>query len=246
MVKKIIWGSIALIVLVVGIAVTLVVTQADRFVADAVETYGSAATKTDVRVSGVDLALTAGTGTLDGLTIGNPDGYSTDYAVRIDDTRLTLDLASLSSDVPVVTQMLLTGAHINAEQRGDATNLTDIQRLMGSSEGSANGSAQSTREGRIVIDSFRLEDARVTLTSELLSAPEELVLDDVVVAGVGGAAGGATYSEAAEAILTPILAAARSAAQARLRSAAAEAAREEIEEELEEEAGGRLRELLDR
>lgn len=245
MIKKVILGAVVLIVLVVGVAVTLVVSQADRLVADAVQTYGSAATKTDVSVSGVDLALTEGTGTLSGLTIGNPEGYETDYAVRIDETELTLDLASLSSDVPVVSEMLLTGAHINAEQIGDATNLTDIQELMSSSD----GSAQSTSEGRIVIDRFRLANARVTLTSELLNEPEELMLEDVVVNGVGRG-GGATYSEAAEAILTPILGAARTAVQARLRSAAGEAVRDEVREELdeklEEEAGGRLRDLLDR
>ena len=240
--RKVIWGSLIALFVIVGVAVVLVITQADRVVADAVETYGSAAVGTDVGVSGVDLALADGKGTLDQLTIGNPEGYSTDYAVRIDDTELTLDLASLSGEVPVVTAMLLTGAHINAEQRGDATNLTDIQELMGSSD----GSAQDTTEGRIIIDRFRLANARVTLTSDLLSAPEELTLEDVVVERIGRTAGGATYSEAAEQILSPILAAARAAVQARLRSAAADAAREEVQEKLEEEAGDRLRDLLDR
>jgi hypothetical protein len=93
-----------------------------------------------------------------------------------------------------------------------------------------------------------------------LSEPEELPLRDIVVEDVGSVAGGATYSEAAEALLTPVLAEARSAAAARLRAvaadAAAEAVREEADEELDEarrgagelkdEVSERVDELLDR
>ncbi len=243
---KVVWGLIAVLVALASAAVVFVMTQGDRWVADAVETYGSAATKTEVGVGGVQLSLTDGKATLTRLTIANPDGYETDYAVRIDAADVTLDLASLSADVPVITQILLTGAHINAEQRGDGTNLTDIQRLMSSPE----EGAQDATDGRIIIERFRLPAARVTVTSELLGEPEELTLEDVVVSGVGRGSGGATYSAAAEAVLSPILTAARSAVQARLGQAAGEAVREELREELDEkledEAGGRLRDLLDR
>ena len=63
-----------------------------------------------------------------------------------------------------------------------------------------------------------------------------------VVDGIGRGSGGATYAQAAEAILGPILTAARSAPEERLRNAAADAAREAIEEEASE----KLRDLLDR
>jgi hypothetical protein len=74
----------------------------------------------------------------------------------------------------------------------------------------------------------------VVLTSEHLSGPEELVLRDVVVDGIGAAAGGATYAQAAEAMLAPVIAEARAAAAARLRTAAADAVRDEVEEEVRE------------
>jgi len=241
-----VFGAIGLVVIVVAVAVALVVTQLDRMVGDAVETYGRAATGTDVNVGSVDIALTEGRGGLAGLTVGNPAGFTTDYALRIDDIDLALDLSSLSSDAPVVTELLMDGAHLNAEQRGDATNLTEIQSYMSRSSGESVAGGAAEDETRIIIDRFRLTNARVTLTANFLSEPEDLELDDVVVEGIGRSAGGATYTEAAEAVLAPILAAARAAAQGRLRSAAGEAAREEIEEEIEEEAGDRLKSLLDR
>ena len=208
-------------------------------VGDAVETYGSAAIGTDVTLSSVDIALTEGSGKLRGLTIANPQGFSTDYALRLDDVDLVLVLASLSSDVPVVDEVLVDEAHLNVEQRGDTANLAEIQRLMSQADEAQPADGQPPR--RIIIDRFRLTNARVTLTSDALSEPETLELADVVVSGIGRASGGATYGEATEAVLTPILGAARSAAEARLRDAAAGAVREELEEEARE----RLRDALE-
>jgi uncharacterized protein involved in outer membrane biogenesis len=238
--KKIVFGAAAAVLVVVVAAVALVVTQIDRMVGDAVKTYGSAATGTDVSLSGVDIALTEGRGNLRGLTIGNPEGFGTDYALRLDDVRLALALTSLSSDVPVVDEVLVDSAHLNVEQRGDATNLTDIQRYMTQTPDAP--PVEGQEEARIIIDRFRLTNASVTLTSEVLSDPETLELGDVVVNGIGRASGGATYGEATEAVLTPIIAAARTAAQDRLRDAAAGAVREEVEEEARE----RLRDALER
>jgi hypothetical protein len=82
------------------------------------------------------------------------------------------------------------------------------------------------------------------VTSEHLDKPEELELRDVVVDGIGSATAGATYSEAAEAMLMPILAAARSAAAERLRTAAGDAISEAARDELEEESAD-LRERAD-
>ena len=143
-------------------------------------------------------------------------GYDTDYAVRIGSATVALDIGSLAGDVPVVEELILDGALINAEQREAASNLTDIQKHATASS----GEPQAGEPGRIVVERFRVRNARVLVTSEHLSRPEELPLRDIVVKSIGSATGGATYSEAAEAMLMPVLAAARAAAAERLRSAA--------------------------
>ncbi|HET7607616.1 MAG TPA: hypothetical protein VFL84_02985, partial [Gammaproteobacteria bacterium] len=200
--------------------------------------------------------LTAGRAHLTGLTVDNPPGYDTDYAVRIGTATVSLDIGSLAGDVPVVKDIELDGALINAEQRGAASNLTDIQK-----HATADSSDASAGEsGRIIVERFRLRNARVLVTSEHLSSAEELPLEDVVVEHIGTASGGATYSEAAEAMLMPVIAAARAAAADRLRDVAgtvvSQAAREELDEEEEglrektdearEEINEKVEELLDR
>jgi hypothetical protein len=229
------------IILVVLAAVAIAVAVALRYglgrldgeVASIVERYGSAVTGTDVEVGNVDLALTAGRADLAGITIANPAGYETDYAVRVGHASVAIDVGSLAGDVPVIDELTLDGALINAEQRDKGSNLTDIQSNATASSGDA---PPSSTPGKIIVKRFRLSDARVLLTSDYLSEPEELPLRDIVVADIGTAAGGATYSEAAEAMLAPVLAAARSAAADRLKAVAAGAASEAVREELGEEA----------
>lgn len=223
---------LAAIAIALAVALRYGVGRLDAVVASTVERHGSAVTGTDVSVDSVDLALTAGRAGFAGLTVDNPRGYETDYAVRVESATVELDVGSLAGDVPVVEELVLDDALINAEQRDATSNLTELQKHATASS----GDVPAGEPGRIVIERFRLRNGRVLLTSELLSKPEEVPLADVVVENIGSASGGATYSEAAEAMLMPIIAAARSAAAERLRSAAGEAVSDAVREELDEEA----------
>jgi uncharacterized protein involved in outer membrane biogenesis len=234
---KIVLTVIVAVVLVAVAGLLFLSTQVDGIVARTVVEYARETTGTAAHLGGVDIILGEGRGALKDLTIDNPDGYETSHFLRIDDIETTLELGSLRTDVPVVKEVLVSGAHLNAEQRGDSINLADIQRYMSQS---AEPSAED--EGRIIIDRFRLTNGHVTVTSEYLDKPEELALEDVVVNGVGRTSGGATYSEATEAVLTPIVRAARSAAEGRLRAAAAGRAREEIQDAAKE----KLEELINK
>jgi hypothetical protein len=228
--KRILVGLIAVVVLAAAGVTWLVMTRGDEFVASAIETYGSAATGTSVRVGSVALALTQGRGDVKDLTIGNPSGYSSSYFLKIDDIALALDLSSLAGRVPVVKEALVDAAHLNVEQHGQATNLTDIEhRITGPAASKSTPQPNTKDEGRIIIDRYRLTHGRITLTSDLLKHPEELELADVSIDGIGRASGGVAYEQAAEAVLDPILRAARSAVEARLRKAAEDAARDKAE-----------------
>ena len=229
-------GVLVLVGIAVAVGLRFGADRLDSVVAATVERYGSSLTGTRVDVNGVELALGAGRAEIAGLTVGNPDGYDTDYAVRIGSATVELDVGSLTGDVPVIEELVLDGALINAEQRGAATNLTDIQKNATSSPSEPGAGAPAAGEpGRIVVERYRVRNARVLVTSEYLDAPEELPLRDIVVENIGGESG-ATYSEAAEAMLLPILAAARTAATERLRGAAADAVTDAARDELDEES----------
>src|SRR5882672_2550106 len=146
---------------IAGVAVALILvaalyvtTHLGGYVGDAIEAYGRATTGTDVTVRSVDIAVTEGRGELKGLTIDNPTGFDTDYFLRVEDIKLAIDVRSLAGAVPVVKDVLVDSAHLNAEQRGDALNLVVIQRHL--SQPSPVPTTQAAEDGKIIIDRFRL------------------------------------------------------------------------------------------
>ena len=242
MIKRILIGLIAVVVLAAAGVTWLVMTRGNEIVASAIETYGGAATGTSVRVGTVELALTQGRGDVKGLTIDNPAGYSSPYFLKVDDITLTLDLGSLASRVPVVKEALVEAAHLNAEQHGQTINLTDIEKRITGPAAKSTPPGATKDQGRIIIDRFRLTHGRVTLTSDVLKHPEDLELADVSIDGIGRASGGVTYEQAAEAVLDPILRATKNAVETRLRKAAEDAARDKAEDALRD----RLEKSLER
>ena len=126
--KKVILGGVAAALAAAIAAVVLIVGRLDRYVAHTIEDYGTATTGTLVSVGGVDITLRKGRGKIDRLTIANPQGFDTEYALRLNDVRLAVALSSIRSKVPVVSEAVVDGAHLNIEQHGEGTNLTQIQR----------------------------------------------------------------------------------------------------------------------
>lgn len=228
---------VGILLIAAVIASVLLVGRLEPTIISTIESYGEASTGTEVRLRAANVSVRESSGTLSGLSIGNPEGYETDFALQLDEIRLDVEPESLVSGPLVLNEIVVSGATLNAEQRGDSSNLTEILDRM---EQGDQGETSAESNGRIIIDRFRLEGGRITLTSELLAEEQYVDLPEVRVEDVGRSTGGVSYDETTEALLTPILAAARSAVLDRLRDAAVDEASEEIEDAAEE----RLRELL--
>ena len=138
--KKVILGLGVVVVAAIVVAIAMVASRLGGIAGRIIEDYGSATTGTAVSVRSVDVEPTRGRGEVKDLTIANPPGFNTAYALKIDDIELALDLKSLRGAVPVVREVVVDDAHLNAEQRGETTNLTDIERYMSKSEKSGDQS----------------------------------------------------------------------------------------------------------
>ena len=74
--KKIALGALLVLLLIIGGSVYFLLSNLDGLVKTAIETYGSEATKTAVSVSSVKIVLQDGSGSIQGLTVGNPKGFA--------------------------------------------------------------------------------------------------------------------------------------------------------------------------
>jgi hypothetical protein len=93
-----------------------------------VERYGPRITGTDVRLAGVDLELREGRGTLRGLRIGNPDGFSNDDAIALGEITLDVDPGSLAKEPIVIETIRIAGPELLLELAKDGgVNLRSLQ-----------------------------------------------------------------------------------------------------------------------
>src|SRR5580700_3015394 len=92
---------IALLVLIV-LAVLAVGLFLDDAVKRGVETVGPRLAKVDIQLKSVKLSLLSGSGKIKGLEVGNPEGYKTASAIKIDTVALALNPGSLFSDKIII------------------------------------------------------------------------------------------------------------------------------------------------
>lgn len=98
--------SLALVSLLAVVAIALW-TQLGQFgpsIKSAIETEGALATQTQVLVGSVELSPFTGVGALDGLTVGNPTGFASPYAVVVDRIALQVERGSLLGDGPIIVE----------------------------------------------------------------------------------------------------------------------------------------------
>jgi hypothetical protein len=124
--KILIWGGLSLVVLAI-LAVIAVGLLLDKAIKAGVETYGPQITKVDVKLDAASLSLLSGGGSIRGFVLGNPPGYSTPAAIRVESTSLSLKPSSLLSDKIVVRSINVQAPEITFETApGGETNQTGL------------------------------------------------------------------------------------------------------------------------
>ena len=110
--KKMALGAVLVLVITFGFTIYYVLSGLDGMVKDAIETYGSQATGTAVRVESVQIVLKDGSGAIRGLTIGNPQGFAAPQAFSLGEIAIQIDLKSLSEEVTVIEQITVQAPEI--------------------------------------------------------------------------------------------------------------------------------------
>lgn len=101
MLKKI---GLVVVLLVIGLFIggNYLWSNLDGIVKKAVETYGSAATQSEVRLDRIHIAVTEGSAQLANLTVGNPTGFSSARAFALGSIAVKLDPKSIMGTGPIL------------------------------------------------------------------------------------------------------------------------------------------------
>lgn len=184
--KILIRGAIVVVILAVVVVVAIVMTL-DSTIKKGVETFGPQVAKVPVTLDKVSLSLFSGNAALQGLTVGNPDGYKTTNAVSLGLASVTVAPGSIFSDKVVVKSIRVEAPKVTFEFGPGGSNLQRIQKnLEEFSGGSSTNAAQS---------------AGTSTPAQAETKPgKKLQVDDVVITGgtvtLGAAALGGKLIEA--------------------------------------------------
>ncbi len=199
--KKVAIFIVVLLVAIIGVAV-YGASQSETLIRDAVVEYGPKATGAPLSLDKVSVAFMGGKAGLSGLVIGNPQGFKSPHAFKVDDVSVTLDVGSLLEEVIRIREIRIDGADLIYEIGGKGANISKIQKnIEAYSAGLGMAASEGDSAARFIVDDIYINGTRVKLASDLAGGREAgLTLPDIHLKNIGTEDKAATAGEVATAI----------------------------------------------
>jgi len=223
----------------------------DSIVKTGIEAEGSDVLGTSVSVSSVSISPLSGSGTIRGLTIENPEGFTEDNIIQLGEVTVSLNLSSLLGDIIEIYEVSVIEPVITYETKITTDNIRALLVNLPSTPGAANEDVAVDAGKGLIIKEFNLREAQVNLIASIIE--QSVVLGDIQLLDIGTENQAATVSQALEKIVgavserilnaeMPSLNALREAVQGRLQEGTQQA--EEALGQSVEEISSRLRNIL--
>jgi hypothetical protein len=226
--KKPVVALVAVILVGAGVAVgTYFLSNLNSLVAGAIEKHGSQVTETQVDVSGVEISLREGRGSIRGLRVANPDGYAAPSAFSLGHITLDLDLGSVREDPIVIDEIRVQGPLIHAElTQSGSSNVDELRKRVQAYTSGSSNSEKNRDPKKIRIKKFVFEEGRVLVDASAMGIEKkEITLPEIHLANVGGSQG-APPDQIAKIVVTTVA-----------KNVSSEIARSEIDRLIRKELG---------
>ena len=200
--RKFLYAAITFVIVVAAGAIYLY-SSLDLIVRNAVVESGSKALAAQVSVGSVSLSLSQGRGTLSDVMIGNPPGFSTNPALKVDTIDLVIDTATVGANPVVIKEVLIDGPTILSELSPGGGNLDVLRRHAQGSAATAHGTPSNSQGRKLVIERLLITRGIVTLAVPGQPAVNAK-LGDIELRDIGRSTNGATEAEMAEQVLAAV------------------------------------------
>jgi hypothetical protein len=163
--KKILFRIGIVLVVLVVFACLAIHFFLDGAVKRGVETIGPKLTKVDIKLDAVHLSLLTGAGKIEGLQIGNPDGYKTPRAISVGTVALKVEPGSLLADKLIIKTIDLEAPDVTFEVGLHGNNLKQIMANMDdttSGSGGTNIAGATPKEEKKASRKLEVDDFEIT------------------------------------------------------------------------------------
>jgi uncharacterized protein involved in outer membrane biogenesis len=187
----------------------------DSIVKAAVENIGPKLTQTEVKLDSVSLSTSTGEGTLSGLLIGNPTGFSTPSAMKLGEITVALDVSTITSDTIVIKNVMIRAPEITYEYASGGSNIDAIRKNVASylgqtpSETAQKSTPPAEKKGasedggrKLIIENLTIQDGKVNAAA--MGKQISQGLPAITLKDIGKASGGATAAEVVDQILAAL------------------------------------------
>jgi uncharacterized protein involved in outer membrane biogenesis len=197
---RMIADTLCLLAILIAGAILVAGLNAGRILKHAVNIYGPARTKTDIRLGDVDIQLFDAQATLKELYIGNPQDFTLPKLLSAQSVFIRFERASLLGNPLVIERLEIDSPDIAYEKTGMTDNFKALLKNMEASSASApagepdNAAAapeKKKKKGRkVVIRELVISNAQVTAIMEPRGGKKQtLTLSELRLNNVGGSAG---------------------------------------------------------
>jgi hypothetical protein len=207
--KKIILGISIFVIVVLGFVAYKAWGSLDKIIEAAIESYGPEIIGAKIELDSVNLNLGEGQATLNGLYIGNPDGFNTDYAMQLAQVKLSLDIESLTSDVVVIKEVLIQSPQIIYEVTNGGSNIDRLaenaKSYVGTETPVEEEDDSDSGEAKLIIDNIYINEGQVSVSHSILKGKALSVgLPNLHLQDIGKEENGATPGKIAQEIMAEI------------------------------------------
>ncbi len=186
----------AFIVVLIGAFIVLNFTI-DGIVKSNIEETGTELFQTEVDVGNVNISLFDGSGEIYGLSVANPEDFSDQPAIEMQEIRIKVDLISLLSDTILVENVNITNASLFFEQRGFGINLRQLNQNM--------DLTADEDDPAMIIDHLLVDGATVRVSSTIdRERTAEATLESFELSGIGRQ-GSNTMKQSMQQIMEPLI-----------------------------------------
>ncbi len=199
--KKLLIGIGIVLAILIGIIVYSVLSL-DDIVKGAIETYGSQAIGTKVRVEKVSINLKNGVAVIRGLRVANPGGFSTHDIFTLAMIRVEIDTDSVLKNPVVLDKVIVRNPEFFYEiNRSGQSNVDVLKKRLtpgGAKAKAGKGPAPAREQVKMIIRRLVVENGRATVKIAALGGKQQRVgIPRIVLTDVGKKSGGATAVEVA-------------------------------------------------
>jgi len=167
----------------------------DQLLKEAIVGYGSAMTKAKISVDRVEVAPASGKGTISRLVIGNPPGFKTPYALKVERIDVDIDMASVTKDVIIIRMVAIEGPDVIYENGESMTNFDAIQNNIAKYLGPAKRNS-ANQDTRLIVEELTIYNAKAQASAPFMAGKTVSVpLPDISLKNIGKSKGGVTPGE---------------------------------------------------